>query len=281
MPSPILAASYKTQALAIAGGKTFSGLCPFTVTELSNDGGLDGDAIETRYQVDGLGMISTAELVLLLRAGRTVWIKAAQSGARSMADTWLELTIVSQVNTEAPNVSPIGKLYNSREDAIAQAKVDTVAALGSDNFAFALSDLSNAEAGPLARSLQAAELLPDYDFNALSAGGTVLLAPGLTIYVDVHNSRTAGPTFAITSSNAANPVQIITDIPHNLRVGDPITISSHSTGSGGPNLNGARTVSAIVDELTFELAINTLAGAGETGGDFVYDAPSWAPITAE
>ena len=70
----------------------------------------------------------------------------------------------------------------------------------------------------------------------------------------------------ITSNSQANPTVITTPVAHNLTTGDVILISG-VTGSS-PTINGERTVT-VISETTFSVPVNTSAGTGGTGGQFV------------
>jgi len=70
----------------------------------------------------------------------------------------------------------------------------------------------------------------------------------------------------IVSNTQANPSQVTTAVPHGLTTGDVVLISGN-TGSS-PAINGQRTVT-VIDALNFTVAVDTSAGAGGTGGQFV------------
>lgn len=80
---------------------------------------------------------------------------------------------------------------------------------------------------------------------------------------------TTDPTqrvIAITSNTQANPTVVTTPVPHGLTTGDKILISG-VVGSN-PTINGERTVT-VLTATTFSVPVDTSAGAGGNGGQFV------------
>lgn len=75
-------------------------------------------------------------------------------------------------------------------------------------------------------------------------------------------SSVSTTTVAISSSSVANPTLITTGAAHGLKVGDRITIATH-TGST-PSLNGEHLVTAVPSSTTFNIAVNVTVGG--TGG---------------
>lgn len=70
----------------------------------------------------------------------------------------------------------------------------------------------------------------------------------------------------ITSNSMAAASVVTTPVPHKLTTGDVVLISGVSTSS--PAINGERTVT-VLSATTFSVAVDTSAGAGGTGGQFL------------